>query len=133
MIEELVEEINAQKKLRFGYEVGDFPALDMDVKINIFRIIKELTNNILKHSEATEAKIKLSLDEQFKELKLVVEDNGKGIPKEILDGKVTGMGLSNLRSRVNFLNGRLDIQSSGLGTRVSVWVPIAFEGPGLVN
>jgi signal transduction histidine kinase len=128
MIEELVEKINAQKKLRFSYEVGDFPALDMDVKINLFRIIKELSNNILKHSEATEAKIKLNLDEQFKELKLVVEDKGRGIPKEIMDGKVTGMGLSNLRSRVNFLNGRLDIQSSGLGTRVSVWVPIVGEG-----
>lgn len=127
MIEELVEKINAQNKLRFGYEVGDFPALDMDVKINILWIIKELANNILKHSQATQAKIKIELDESSKELKLVVEDNGKGIPKEILDGKVTGMGLSNLRSRVNFLNGRLDIQSSGLGTRGSVWVPIVGE------
>ncbi|WP_338223133.1 7TM-DISM domain-containing protein [Algoriphagus confluentis] len=128
MIEELVEKINAQKKLRFSYEVGDFPSLDMDVKINLFRIIKELTNNILKHSQATQAKIKIELDESSKELKLVVEDNGKGIPKEILDGKVTGMGLSNLKSRVNFSNGRLDIQSSGLGTRVSVWVPVGGEG-----
>jgi signal transduction histidine kinase len=127
MIEELVEKINAQQKLRFSYEVGDFPALDMDVKINLFRIIKELTNNILKHSEATEAKIKLEMDEFSKELKLVVEDNGKGIPNEILDGKVTGMGLSNLKSRVSFLDGRLEIQSSGLGTRVSVWVPVVGE------
>lgn len=124
MIEELVEKINAQKKLRFSYEVGDFPSLDMDVKINLFRIIKELTNNILKHSQATQAKIKIELEESSKELKLVVEDNGKGIPKEILDGKVTGMGFSNLKSRVSFLNGRLDIRSSGLGTRVSIWVPV---------
>ncbi len=127
MIEELVEKINTQKKLRFSYEVGDFPSLDMDVKINLFRIIKELANNILKHSQATQAKIKIELNESSKELKLVVEDNGRGIPKEILDGKVTGMGLSNLKSRVNFLNGRLDIQSSGLGTRVSVWVPVGVE------
>lgn len=124
MIEELVEKINSQKKLHFSYEVGDFPPLNMDVKINIFRIIKELTNNILKHSQASQAKIKLELDEDSNELKLVVEDNGRGIPKEILDGKVTGMGLSNLMSRVSFLNGRLDIRSSGLGTRVSIWVPV---------
>lgn len=127
MIEELVEKINTQKKLWFSYEVGDFPPLNMEVKINLFRIIKELTNNILKHSQATEAKIKLDLDVQSKELMLVVEDNGRGIPKEILAGKVTGMGLSNLKSRVNFLNGRLDIQSSGLGTRVSIWVPVVGE------
>ncbi len=127
MIEELAEKINSQKKLRFSYEVGDFPPLNMDVKINIFRIIKELTNNILKHSEASKAKIVLHLEENSKELKLVVEDNGKGIPREVIDGKVNGMGLANLRSRVSFLNGRLDIQSSGLGTRVSVWVPIVGE------
>jgi len=124
MIEELVEKISIQNKLVFKYEVGDFPPLNMDVKINLFRIIKELTNNILKHSKATEAKITLKLVEETQELKLVVEDNGQGIPKEILDGKVNGMGLVNLKSRVSFLNGKLDIQSSGLGTRVSIWVPI---------
>ncbi|MCH6201272.1 ATP-binding protein [Aquiflexum sp. LQ15W] len=133
MIEELLEKINSQKKLHFSYEVGDFPPLNMDVKINIFRIIKELTNNILKHSQATQAKIKLELDEDSNELKLLVEDNGRGIPKEILDGKVTGMGLSNLKSRVSFLNGRLDIRSSGLGTRVSIWVPVVGERSGSVN
>ena len=128
MIEELAEKITIQNKLVFKYEVGDFPPLNMDVKINLFRIIKELTNNILKHSKATEAKITLKLVEETQELKLVVEDNGQGIPKEILDGKVNGMGLVNLKSRVSFLNGKLDIQSSGLGTRFSIWVPIVGEG-----
>jgi signal transduction histidine kinase len=133
MIEELAEKINSQSRLRFEYEVGEFPPLAMDAKINLFRIVKELTNNILKHSEATKAKIALHLEENSTELKLVVEDNGKGISKEVLDGKVNGMGLANLRSRVSFLNGRLDIHSSGLGTRVSVWVPVTVEGSGLLN
>jgi len=83
-----------------------------------------LTNNILKHSQATEAKIELKLEKKSQQLKLVVSDNGQGIPKEILQGKVNGMGLANLKSRVSFLNGRLDIQSSGLGTQISIWVPM---------
>jgi len=83
-----------------------------------------LTNNILKHSQATEAKIELKLEKKSQQLKLVVSDNGQGIPKEILQGKVNGMGLANLKSRVSFLNGRLDIQSIGLGTQISIWVPM---------
>lgn len=127
MIEELVEKISVQKKLKFTHEVGDFPALPLEMKVNLFRIIKELTNNILKHSQATEAKIQLLLAENNKELKLIVGDNGNGIPKDVLDGKVNGMGLGNLKSRVNYLNGRLEIQSSGLGTRISIWVPLPLE------
>ena len=89
--------------------------------------------HLFKLTQATEAKIQLILAENNKELKLIVGDNGNGIPKDVLDGKVNGMGLGNLKSRVNYLNGRLEIQSSGLGTRVSIWVPVVGERSGSVN
>ncbi|WP_194974933.1 ATP-binding protein [Aquiflexum lacus] len=83
--------------------------------------------SLIQLTQATEAKIQLLLAENNKELKLIVGDNGNGIPKDVLDGKVNGMGLGNLKSRVNYLNGRLEIQSSGLGTRISIWVPLPLE------
>lgn len=83
--------------------------------------------HLFKLPQATEAKSQLQLAENNKELKLILGDNGNGIPMEVLDGKVNGMGLGNLKSRVNYLNGRLEIQSSGLGTRISIWVPSPLE------
>jgi len=83
----------------------------------IYRIIMELTNNIIKHSGASEATIQLIYDE--KELTLMTEDNGKGIMPE----KNSGMGLRNVRTRVSFLNGKINIDSGVRGTTIMIQLP----------
>ncbi len=127
MIEELVEKLSVQRKVAIHAKVEDIPILPIDTKVNLFRIIKELTNNILKHAKATEAKIHLYQVPDSQRITLEISDNGKGIPQEVLDGKSTGIGLKNLEKRVAYLKGKLDIQSSGLGTRVRVEVPLEFN------
>lgn len=125
MVEEVVEKLSVQQKVAIHAHVEEIPVLTIDTKVNLFRIIKELMNNILKHAQATEARIHIFYVPASKTVNLEVSDNGKGIPREVMEGKSQGMGLMNLEKRVAFLNGKLDIRSSGLGTTVKIEIPIA--------
>ena len=87
----------------------------------MYRVVCELITNSLKHSGCSE--IRLSLSVSGDELELQYSDNGRGFdPQAVLD---CGMGLSNINSRVNTLNGSFDITSSkGKGMRASVKVNV---------
>ena len=94
---------------------------DNDVEVIIYRIICELINNSLKHSGCS--LITLTLNFNGKRLRLEYADNGKGFnPQAVAD---CGMGLSNIASRVNSLNGVYEIASrNGEGMRAVVAVDV---------
>ncbi|MBQ2394690.1 MAG: sensor histidine kinase [Alistipes sp.] len=80
---------------------------DPDVEIVVYRVICELINNSLKHSGCNAINMSLILNEGS--LALDYADDGKGFdPQSMMD---CGMGLSNIASRINSLNGTLDITS----------------------
>lgn len=80
-------------------------------------------NNIVKHSEATEAKITVSLNGD--ELKTVIEDNGKGFAVPEVSGK-GGFGLTGIAERVRMLGGEHYVESaSGAGTTISIVIKTA--------
>jgi two-component system, NarL family, sensor kinase len=86
----------------------------------VYRIIQELVNNILKHAGATTALIQLIRKNDT--LSITVEDNGKGFDPAILQHN-EGMGYLNLRNRVTWLNGTIDIETAlGSGTSVHIWI-----------
>ena len=92
--------------------------LDKATEIIIYRVIQELLNNILKHAEASE--IFIQLIRENNRLNLVVEDNGKGFDTALLENS-KGAGWTNIRSRVEYLKGQLDIHSGpGKGTLVNI-------------
>ena len=97
-------------------------ALNGEQELQLYRIVQELISNILKHSEAKEATIQLIRNEDS--VNLIVEDDGKGFnPNEGIKGG--GIGLSNLKARVNKLNGNFHIDSGkGAGTSISIDIPI---------
>ena len=81
---------------------------DNDVEVVTYRVICELINNSLKHSKCTTITISLILDNTT--LSLDYADNGKGFnPDKVLSN---GMGLSNITSRIDSLNGNISITSS---------------------
>lgn len=85
---------------------------------SVYRIIQELVNNILKHAGATTALVQLIRKEDT--LSITVEDNGRGFNASILETS-DGSGYLNLRSRVEYLNGTLDIQTGpDKGTSVNI-------------
>lgn len=92
-------------------------------EVMIFRAIQELLNNAYRHSQAT--MIKAQLDMGATEIKVSVEDDGKGFDVEKTDSE-GGMGLKVIRDRVEMLGGNMDVDSViGQGTRVSFYIPAA--------
>lgn len=102
---------------------ADFTHFNETAKIFLFRIVQELLNNLLKHAQATEACLQFVQHEQ--ELLLTFEDNGRGFDVASALRQQSGIGLSNLRYRVeDALQGKLHIDSSpGRGTTISIEIP----------
>ena len=99
--------------------------LDKRIELFTFRLAQETLNNIIKHSGAKE--FDLILQENEKNLRLIVSDNGSGFDiKEInpADG-LNGFGLLNMKERVESFGGELKIDSTpGEGTMVMATIPV---------
>jgi signal transduction histidine kinase len=92
-----------------------------NIKMHSYRILQETIMNIQKHAEASFVFIKFSLNEQANEIEFIVEDDGKGFK----DNKKPGIGLKNIKSRVEDINGKICIDSKqGSGTKISIFIPI---------
>lgn len=94
-------------------------------KIHIYRIVQELLANVLKHANASSASLQL-LDDEGR-LLLTVEDDGRGFdPGNAPDG----IGLSNIRTRVEVLHGKLHLDAApGKGTFISIELPESVIAP----
>ncbi len=102
----------------------DFQAFDIDnsiskeVQVAIFRIVQELLTNAIRHANASEILVQCSQNKNT--FFITVEDNGKGFYTDKLDAE-KGIGLTNVKSRVEYLKGKLEINSSiGEGTTVNI-------------
>ncbi|MEP6750991.1 MAG: sensor histidine kinase [Bacteroidota bacterium] len=118
-LKEYCNSINTTKLLTVKYQsLGMETRLDNSTEIIIYRIVQELLNNTMKHAGATESFVQLIRDGN--RLNIVVEDDGKGFDTK-LPAYNDGAGLVNVRSRVDYLKGRLDIHAEpGKGTLVNI-------------
>ena len=99
---------------------------DNDIEVVLYRVVCEFINNSLKHSGCT--KIDISLLQEGNSLKLKYCDNGNGF--NINQTTTGGMGLSNIHSRINSLNGTLRISSSeGKGMKAVAKINLKGEEP----
>lgn len=97
---------------------GDDRRIDERTEIAAYRIINELVNNSIKHSNAENINVQLLLTDS--RLHAIVEDDGQGFDSALTE-KEAGTGLKNIRTRVTSLNGRLElITAPGKGTEVNV-------------
>lgn len=100
-------------EIRTNWEM-DERLLTAGLKLTVFRIIQEQLNNIIKHAQAKHIFVELVIVD--KKLKLLMEDDGVGF---IPEDTSRGVGLRNIRSRVELHNGAVQIQSKpGNGTRL---------------
>jgi signal transduction histidine kinase len=94
---------------------------EKQVQFNIYRIIQEAVNNILKHASATEVSIQLI--RQDKTLTIMIEDDGKGFDMQQV--KKDSRGLANITTRAQWLNGTAAFDSRpGRGTTITIEVPV---------
>jgi len=103
--------------------IGMEERLSSNTEIFVYRIVQELLNNTAKHAKATHVLVQLA--RQNNEVSITVEDDGSGFDKTMVD-KATGAGWGNIRSRVDYLKGKLDILSAaGQGTSVHITIPVS--------
>lgn len=86
--------------------------VDKNIAINVYRIVQELLNNIMRHAKATEAIVQVGYNEGH--FSITVEDNGAGFDSSIIKEQTqrAGIGWSSIQNRVNALKGSIDVQSS---------------------
>lgn len=120
--EDLVDKLNESGQIRAVCEIEENLArLPENNEIMLYRIVQELVNNTLKHAEASF--ISLHIGTIDGKLEIRYSDDGKGfIVENMLESQ--SIGLKSIQSRVSFLNGFLEIQSSpGKGTRCYIRIP----------
>jgi two-component system nitrate/nitrite sensor histidine kinase NarX len=116
LLEQLVDAVQSRRKMAIRCTVEGIKRLPDDVHIAFYRIVQEALNNIVKHSQATEAIIYLSNEEGQTILR--ISDNGQGFSVE---GPSTGLGLGTMRERAQIIGASLEIISRHeQGTEISV-------------
>lgn len=115
-VQELCNSISAAKLLQVSMQsYGMDKRLNVDTEIMLYRIVQELLNNIIKHADASEALVQFNKQEG--RLHITIEDNGRGF--NTADAEGSGVGLGSVKSRVDYLNGTLSIESEKeIGTTV---------------
>ena len=108
-------------KVNFTIE-GNTGNINKDKEIMIYRIVQECIQNVLKHAKATQ--LDISMIASNGELDFLIEDNGIGFNRSAIK-KQESIGMGNIQSRVDFLNGRIDISSEpGKGTMIAFYIPL---------
>ncbi len=125
-IEELINTTGKSSGIECSFEFDEEVAWDNlvgDIKINAYRIVQESLQNCVKHARCQKVDVRFNVDNNGT-LKLVVADNGVGF--DTGKGK-RGIGLRNVISRVEKLNGTLSFDSKkGVGTTVTVTFPTQY-------
>jgi two-component system, NarL family, sensor kinase len=118
-LKEYCNSIQASANIPVIYQqFGKQRKLSRQAEINIYRIVQELVNNALKHSDAKQIIVQLTRNQN--KTGITVEDNGKGFDVKT-QGLKKGAGMSNIKYRVNYFKGTLDINSQpGNGTSVNI-------------
>ncbi len=104
---------------------GSEQRLSPYLEVMIFRAVQELLGNVSRHSQASQVKVRLDITER--QVRVSVEDNGRGFDVEdLLEHK--GVGLKLIKDRVDMLGGHLEVDSApGEGTRIAFDVPASWS------
>jgi len=100
--------------------IGNIYKNQPQAEIVLYRVVQELLNNIIKHSEATRIEVLMQYRED--KMSIIVTDNGKGFHEnEIQNSGKRGLGLNNIRNRISMLKGVIAIHSHpGKGTEAII-------------
>ena len=103
----------------FNYNITN-EIIDDELKLNIYRIVQEQINNIVKHAAPIECEYFYRSSWKCHQ-GLVVTDDGKGFD---INKKREGIGITNMLNRVESFNGKIDIESSpGNGCKIQIEIP----------
>jgi signal transduction histidine kinase len=120
--DEFFEDTSIRCRLEFPASI---PArtVPAEVRHEVFLVVKEAFNNVLKHSSASEVRVQMS--EVKSQIEITIEDNGCGFDLNHSGNGRKGNGLPNMRKRIATLGGELAVNSGPKqGTRITLNVPL---------
>ena len=131
-IGQLVAEFEQRSGLTIDYRnsLGD-TLLNDGQAVALFRILQEALTNIERHAQAT--RVRISLDGMAQRVRLRVRDNGIGFSPKQLDKLNDGIGLRNIRERVEHFGGRFAFESEPGQTELMVTLPSQGASPSRVE
>ena len=119
-LKNLIRSVNASADMTIEFETNLEHKLDDKYQVHLYYLIYELINNAIKHSEGNILTIQLFIDKES--LTLSAEDDGVGFD---VSEKGEGHGLNNIKQRVDYLGGRLIIESEkGHGSVFMIEIPV---------
>jgi signal transduction histidine kinase len=97
--------------------------LNQNIQVVMYRVIQECINNTIKHAKAN--RVEISLIQSNTMIKAIFKDDGVGFNPLKISSKNDGLGLDNIKSRIDMLKGDLKIKSAeGQGTSIVMKIPI---------
>ena len=124
-LEGLCKDFAQHTQVSVVYNASDIPDISNPIDISLYRILQEGLTNSVRHGHAT--RIEVDLDLSDGEIRLSVLDNGTGFDARsaVQDRENSGVGLMDIRERLESLEGRLDVSSQpGAGTRLVATIPM---------
>jgi signal transduction histidine kinase len=124
-LEEMIARLQDSSEINFTCEIDEVDgALSKEAQINLYRIVQESLNNVIKHSAATASTVQLK--KAANRLRLTIQDNGKGFDIAQLANQKHGLGLTGIAERAKVLRTKPEIYSvPGQGT--TIYLDIQLE------
>jgi two-component system NarL family sensor kinase len=120
---QMAREFSERTGVLADVQISALPSISSSVATAVFRVTQEALSNIEKHAGAHQ--VHLQLTHTAPHLELVIRDDGKGFDlQDTLRPVRSGLGLINMRERVEMLNGRCVLESSSSGTCWLVQIPL---------
>jgi signal transduction histidine kinase/ligand-binding sensor domain-containing protein len=128
-IDAIVKKASSATNIVFTVELDEIDnVFPKGSEINFYRIVQECINNLMKHSQATQASV--AVRHAPDELVLVIHDNGKGFSPGSVDPAQSpgGFGLIGISERAQLLGGRLVVHSTpNQGTTLNIKIPLGDD------
>jgi signal transduction histidine kinase len=120
-LQAMIERLASAVKIKFNHNIENIDSfLTKENEVQFFRVIQEILNNIIRHSEAGNVNLNIYRSSIF--IKAEIDDDGIGFDME--DEKSTGFGLLNIEERIMILKWEYDIKSApGKGTKFRITIP----------
>jgi PAS domain S-box-containing protein len=121
LVQSLLDKLKENTSINtvFTYDIAEMELTD-DLKLNIYRIIQEQVNNMVKYASA--GNVNITIEAKPAGLHIELKDDGAGFD---LTRKRSGIGLSNMMNRIESFNGQMILESS-LGEGCSIRIDIPF-------
>lgn len=128
-LEWLIEQMETQYRLKVEFiDDGQPKELSEDARGILFRSVRELLFNVIKHASSLRAQVRIQKEDNA--VRLTVSDEGAGFERERSEDMANrrSFGLFSIRERIEYLGGTFDCRTKpGEGTQVTIWMPCAAK------